>query len=418
MSNTLAPMMRPGGHDLARSPSSFAPSNRSVGAPSMRSVQGAESKVLNNNPVEAAAAAAVAVGPPLAFDASGFIVGSQPAAPGAMPVPEDRDVIDKWDAILREGDLVAAKKSRKVKKMTQSGIPNSMRAAVWLWLSNSAVRRRPGLFEQLCKQSQEKKARKGKEAVYEAIEKDVDRCFPDHRLFIGKDSPARKDLEAILKAYALFNPVVGYTQGMGLIVGLYLMYMPAEDAFWLLCALLRDVHMEGYYTDNMKQLHVDGVVFGQLLQSMDPEVHARLTAWGIEPINYVPNWFLPMFTRILPWETMMRVWDTFFFEGPIWIVRISLAIIRIIREPLMACKDYDSALTLLLHPPSNNLTPDNVLGCALSVKLKDGEVRKLSRTASKLVRQSNALNDRGRSASRATDRNSVSSRSMSMPAKR
>ncbi|KAE8242601.1 hypothetical protein A4X13_0g7093 [Tilletia indica] len=411
-SNLAAPSLRGGPGDMSRSPSPFSANGGGPtrsGAPSMRSVKGAESK-----PIDAAAAG----GPPLAFDKSGFILGSQVQVPGIGPVPEDRDVIDKWDAMLREGDLVAAKKSRKVKKMCQLGIPGSMRAPVWLFLSNSAVRRRPGLFEQLCKQSQEKKARKGNETVYDSIEKDVERCYPDHRLFIGKESAGRKDLEAILKAYAQYNPVVGYTQGLGLIVGLFLMYMPAEDAFWLLCALLRDVHMEGYYTDNMKQLHIDGVVFGQLLQSMDPEVHARLNSWGIEPINYVPNWFLPMFSRILPWETVMRVWDTFFFEGPIWVVRVSLAIIRIIREPLMACKDYDTALTMLLHPPPANLTPDNVLGCALSVKLKDGEVRKLSRTASKLVRQSNALTERGRSASRATDRHSISARSLSMPAKR
>ncbi|CAD6893623.1 unnamed protein product [Tilletia laevis] len=408
MGNLAAPSML-GGPSRSPSPLSVGGGGMRSAAPSMRSV------VPEGNPADASAAPA---GPPLAFDAAGFILGTQPKIPGITPVPESRDVIDKWDAILREGDLVAAKKSRKVKKMCQAGIPASMRAPVWLFLSNSAIRRRPGLFEQLCKTSQEKKSRKGNETVFEQIEKDVERCYPDHRLFIGKESAGRKDLEAILKAYALYNPTVGYTQGMGMVVGLFLMYMPAEDAFWLLCALLRDVHMEGYYTDTMKQLHVDGLVFGQVLQSMDPEVHARLTKWGIEPINYVPNWFLPMFSKILPSQTMMRVWDTFFFEGPIWIVQVSLAIIRIIREPLMACKDYDAAITLLLHPPPEALTPDNVLGCALSVKLKDGEVRKLQRTASKLVRQSNALTDRGRSASRAGDRNSISARSMSVPAKR
>lgn len=76
---------------------------------------------------------------------------------------------------------------------------------MWLFLANSSFRRRPGLFEMLCKQAQAPKGRKGKEAAYTAIEKDVSRSFPDHRLFIGENSTGKADLEAILKAYVQFS---------------------------------------------------------------------------------------------------------------------------------------------------------------------------------------------------------------------
>jgi hypothetical protein len=195
--------------------------------------------------------------------------------------------------------------------MIQAGVPHSQRAKVWLFLANSYHRRRAGLFEQLCKQSRDKKLMKGKEALYEAIEKDIDRSYPDHKLFRGEGSTGRADLEAILKAYVHYSesrrslpaaqrpdscrpdPIIGYTQGMNLIAGFMLILMPAEDAFWLLCAMLRDVHMEGYYSNNLKQLHVDGIVFGQLLQSMDAPLAERLMDLDIEPISFTPNWFLP-----------------------------------------------------------------------------------------------------------------------------
>lgn len=333
---------------------------------------------------------------PRAYDAKGFILGS--GVP-CRPETEDGDVLRKWQAILSENDLTAARKNRKVRKLVQAGIPNSIRGQVWLFLCNASVRRRPGLFEGLCVTSQAPKGRKGREALYETIEKDVARCYPDNRLF-QEGGSGKADLEAILKAYVHYNPIIGYTQGMGLIAGMFLLHLDAEDAFWLLCALLRDIHMEGYFSNEMKQLHIDGVILGQLLQTMDPELASKLNGLGIEPINFAPSWFLPLFCRILPWPTLIRVWDVFFYEGPNWILQTSLAIVRIIREPLMATRGPsagEDALRLLLHPPVQELTSENVLTCALTVKLKDGEMRKLSRSASKLVREAQGL--RGRRAS-------------------
>jgi hypothetical protein len=223
--------------------------------------------------------------------------------------------LDKWQSILAEDDLAAARKSRKVKKLVQAGIPNSIRGKVWLFLANGGVRRRQGLFEQLCRTSQEaKKGRKGKEAAYEAIEKDVPNTFPDNKVF-QEGQPGRADLEAILKAYTHYNPIIGYTQGMDLLVGVFLLHMAPEDAFWLLCALLRDVHLEGYYSNEMKQLHIDGVMFGQLLHSLDPSLANHLQRMNLEPVHFTPKWFLPLYCRVLPWPTLLRVMDMFFYEG-------------------------------------------------------------------------------------------------------
>ncbi|PWN22513.1 hypothetical protein BCV69DRAFT_145774 [Microstroma glucosiphilum] len=249
---------------------------------------------------------------PEAYDAKGFVLGS--GVP-CRPLPEDRDTLEKWQSILAEDDLAAARKSRKVKKLVQAGIPNSIRGKVWLFLANGGVRRRQGLFEQLCRTSQEaKKGRKGKEAAYDAIEKDVPNTFPDNKVF-QEGQPGRADLEAILKAYTHYNPIIGYTQGMDLLVGIFLLHMAPEDAFWLLCALLRDVHLEGYYSKEMKQLHIDGVMFGQLLHSLDASLATHLQSMNLEPVHFTPKWFLPLYCRVLPWPTLLRVMDMFFYEG-------------------------------------------------------------------------------------------------------
>ncbi|KAN0064633.1 hypothetical protein ACQY0O_002262 [Thecaphora frezii] len=345
----------------------------------------------------------------ISFDPLGFVNNG-----GTMiPQVDDPESREKWLALFNEDDSASVRKSRKVKRLVRQGIPPSVRGQAWLFLANASVRRRVGLFEQLCKASQGSKGKKGKEALYDAIEKDLDRSFPDHRLFMGEAATGKADLEAILKSYVHFNPVIGYTQGMGLLAGLAMIHMPPEDAFWLLCAALRDPHMEGYYTPTMKQLHVDSVVLGNLLRTMDQQMAQRFDELGIEPIMFTPSWFLPLFTRIVPWQTLIRLWDIFFFEGPSWLLRVALAVIRIIREPLMRTPGHGEMLQMLLHPPHMHLTPDNVLNCAFSVKLKDGEMRKLSRQASKLVRENTT--GRGRADDR---RGSMGSRSTSAPARR
>lgn len=40
------------------------------------------------------------------------------------------------------------------------------------------------------------------------------------------------DLQDVLLAYCVHNPTVGYCQGMNFIVGLALIFMDAQDAFW------------------------------------------------------------------------------------------------------------------------------------------------------------------------------------------
>ena len=53
----------------------------------------------------------------------------------------------------------------------------------------------------------------------------------------------KASLRVVLRAYGVRNPSLGYTQGMGMIAGLLLMYMPPEDAFWTLVVLIESVRV-------------------------------------------------------------------------------------------------------------------------------------------------------------------------------
>lgn len=52
--------------------------------------------------------------------------------------------------------------------------------------------------------------------------------FIAHSMFSDLTGQGQADIRRVLQAYALYNPKLGYCQGMGMIVGLFLMRMPAE----------------------------------------------------------------------------------------------------------------------------------------------------------------------------------------------
>lgn len=60
---------------------------------------------------------------------------------------------------------------------------------------------------------------------------------------------------------------------------------------------------------------MDGDILFGLLKKMAPRVHKHIKKQKMEPILYMTEWFLCVFTRSLPWATVLRIWDMFLCEG-------------------------------------------------------------------------------------------------------
>ncbi len=48
----------------------------------------------------------------------------------------------------------------------------------------------------------------------------------------------------------------------------------------------------------------------------------------IEPILYMTEWFMCLFSRTLPWATVLRVWDMFFCEGALFCAHSHVSSLR------------------------------------------------------------------------------------------
>jgi hypothetical protein len=70
------------------------------------------------------------------------------------------------------------------------------------------------------------------------IDVDVLRTFRNHVMYRERYGIKQQALFHVLVAYSMYNPTLGYTQGMSSIAAMLLMYLNEEDAFWAMVVLI------------------------------------------------------------------------------------------------------------------------------------------------------------------------------------
>ncbi|KAF7848898.1 hypothetical protein BT93_L1466 [Corymbia citriodora subsp. variegata] len=176
------------------------------------------------------------------------------------------------------------------------------------------------------------------------IEKDLPRTFPGHPAL---DEDGRNALRRLLTAYARHNPSVGYCQAMNFFAGLLLLLMPEENAFWTLMGIIDD-YFDGYYSEEMIESQVDQLVFEELVRERFPKLVNHLDFLGVQIAWVTGPWFLSIFMNMLPWESVLRVWDVLLFEGNrVMLFRTALALMELYGPALVTTKDAGDAVTLL-----------------------------------------------------------------------
>ncbi|CAN4125615.1 unnamed protein product [Withania somnifera] len=176
------------------------------------------------------------------------------------------------------------------------------------------------------------------------IEKDLPRTFPGHPAL---DEDGRNALRRLLTAYAQHNPSVGYCQAMNFFAALLLLLMPEENAFWTLMGILDD-YFDGYYSEEMVESQVDQIVLEELVQEKFPKLVSHLDYLGVQVAWVTGPWFLSIFMNMLPWESVLRVWDVLLFEGNrAMLFHSALALMELYGPALVTTKDAGDAVTLL-----------------------------------------------------------------------
>jgi hypothetical protein len=183
-------------------------------------------------------------------------------------------------------------------------------------------------------------------AIEDVIANDVVRSF-QFAPTLSKDP-----LTNILRAYAHFNPAVGYCQGMNYLFGtLYIIYKNEEAAFTSGVGLINRYQMSSIFYTQLPRLKVMFYQLDRMLARFLPRLQALFRTEGISASHFSSPWFMTLFASSLQsdekkFEVLLMIWDEFILKG--WKVVFKAAIaVLIIVEPMLLDKPFDQVMSLL-----------------------------------------------------------------------
>ncbi|KAF9278995.1 hypothetical protein BGZ88_000233 [Linnemannia elongata] len=239
------------------------------------------------------------------------------------------------------GRNLTMNKAATFPKLIRVGLPNKLRGEVWEACSGSLYLRamNPGEYAKLLKDNEGKMS-----LSLEEIEKDLNRSLPEYEAYQANQGINR--LRNVLSAYAWKNPDLGYCQAMNIVTSAILIYQSEEQAFWTLNVLC-DRLLPGYYSTSMYGALLDQTILEHLLEKTMPILSKHLKKVDVQLSVACLPWFLSLFINSMPLVYAFRVLDCFFFEGPKVLFQISLAILKVNGDELLASKDDGAFMDVL-----------------------------------------------------------------------
>jgi hypothetical protein len=293
-----------------------------------------------------------------------------------LPVKKLRRREIKWMHMIKLWDKFVSRHYEKVRERCRKGIPPAVRGQAWFYLCNghSLRTKHPHLYDHLVQLP-------GDEKIIDEIQRDIHRQFPTHEMFAEPGGSGQSELFNVLKAYAAFNKRDGYCQAHAPLAATLLMQMPSEQAFFCLASICNH-YLPLYFAPDLQMLQVDANLLMSLLKKTEPAVYKHLKRQGVTPILFMTDWFMCVYTRNLPWETVLRVWDMFFCEGRKVLFRVGLTILRLVLGPAAVrkeCPSMHETVTRLRNLPSQLVEADNFLPEMGKLKLSEDELSVLFR---------------------------------------
>ncbi|KAM9537566.1 TBC1 domain family member 16 isoform 3-T4 [Guaruba guarouba] len=142
------------------------------------------------------------------------------------------------------------------------------------------------------------------------VDKDVVRTDRSNQFFRGENNPNVETMRRILLNYAVFNPTIGYSQGMSdLVAPLLAEVLDESDTFWCFVGLMQNtIFISSPRDEDMeKQL----MYLRELLRLMHPRFYQHLSSLGEDGLQmlFCHRWILLCFKREFPDAEALRMWE-------------------------------------------------------------------------------------------------------------
>ncbi|CEG43601.1 ankyrin repeat-containing protein [Plasmopara halstedii] len=172
------------------------------------------------------------------------------------------------------------------------------------------------------------------------------------------------DLEAkmrrVLRAYVVYNPRVGYCQGMSFLVRLLADVAEDEaDIFWLFVGFSEPENDRNLYEPGMAVLQPYLSKFEVLFSTHMPELFRHFQSESVHVATFCTRWFLTYFSSFetLAPAIVTQLLDIFIIDGWRIMFSVSLVILEELQQELLKC-DMEGILRILKSPRGHMPEPD------------------------------------------------------------
>lgn len=352
-----------------------------------------------------------------AISDSGYSVGKRSSQEGSEKL-EPLDV-EGWSLLLDSCALTSSGEcpegsQETLKYYMRLGLPDAIRGRAW-WSVISAVdtvlNARDGDYQCIVEEATLRmESKEDKDASQ--IERDLRRTYPTHYLFRSKIeeddmmnssailcedfTPDGIDaLRRILYAYSIYDNEIGYCQGMNFIAAMFLTFLPEEESFWFLVAIMNDdpYNMREMFTRDMSGSLETLFVADRLVQKLLPDLHQHLNNEGIHISMYACHWLMTLFSSSFNFDLVSKVWDNFLVEGWKVVYRVFIALLASCEQELLNLP-FEHILNFFRDELPERVDGQSVLAASLEIRLRSKYIRKYTKEF-RLMQSSEHVHKRG-----------------------
>lgn len=241
---------------------------------------------------------------------------------------------DFWSRVVENYDGVVQADPESLQNAVAQGIPKEFRGIIWQLVARSKNLQLEELYMHL----------KSETLIHErAIRRDLTRTS----FFTNVDALNKaEELYNVIRAYSLFDPDVGYTQGMVFIAVPLIMNMTEAECFCLLVVLMKEYGLRELFAPDMHGLHLLLHQFDRLLDQNSPLLYNHLVRQGIKSLMYASQWFLTFFSYKFPLDVVLRIFDLVITLGIEGVLRLAVNLM-LQNESVLLRLNFDSLLEFL-----------------------------------------------------------------------
>jgi hypothetical protein len=167
----------------------------------------------------------------------------------------------------------------------------------------------------------------------------------------------------ILLCYSIRNNTVGYCQGMNFLVArLLLIIENEEEVFWIFVQIVENLLSLLNYQE-LTGVIIETTLIETLISYYLPELNLFLKKkdFTITLSNFIHKWIVCLFSQTLRPEMVYTLYDFFFIDGFISMIKMTIFILACIQHEILTKKTFGQIYSIFVDVENKIINPKNMI---------------------------------------------------------